>query len=174
MPPTATTISTSKPSRTTGFTPASLCPMAGPFESDRTWTFEVPAGELWSRIADVDAYRRWWPWLRSFDAGAGLVTGETWTCGVQPPLPYHVRFTIALDEVEPDRRARATVDGDITGWAHLDLTENGAGCEARLVSSLAPANPLLRRVARVAHPLVRWGHDWVLDTGRKQFVRRAL
>jgi hypothetical protein len=29
-------------------------------------------------------------------------------------------------------------------------------------------------VARVAQPVVTFGHDWVLDTGARQFRSRAL
>lgn len=148
--------------------------MPGPFESDRAWTFVVPADELWSAIAAVDSYQRWWPWLRTFDAGAGLVAGETWRCVVQPPLPYHVRFSVVLHEIEPNRCADATVEGDVRGWARLTVDDDGAGCRARLESALEPANPFLRRFARVARPLVKWGHDWVLDTGQREFVGRAL
>jgi hypothetical protein len=124
---------------------------------------------VWKHIVAVDDYRRWWPWLRRFDA-AGLVAGDTWSCVVQPPLPYAVRFTVTLDEVIDCERVTATIGGEIEGIASLDLTERGDGCEARLVSDLAPANSFLRGVARVARPLVRFGHDWVLDTGAGQFV----
>src|SRR5690348_7899427 len=42
------------------------------FDSSRTWDFPVPADELWDRIAEVQDYRRWWPWLRRFEPGRGL------------------------------------------------------------------------------------------------------
>jgi hypothetical protein len=42
------------------------------------------------------------------------------------------------------------------------------------VSHLEPGNSLLRAVARLAAPVVRYGHDWVLDTGARQFIDRAV
>ena len=33
---------------------------------------------------------------------------------------------------------------------------------------------MLRTFAAVARPVVRFGHDWVLDTGVQQFRSRAL
>jgi len=101
-----------------------------------------------------------------------LAAGEVWLCEVQPPLPYALRFRVRLDEVEPARLVRATVDGDIVGSAHLELTDRPEGCRARLTSELAPRHRVLRAVARVAAPVARYGHDWVLDTGAGQFVRR--
>ena len=66
------------------------------------------------------------------------------------------------------------MSGDIVGSARLSVRADGnGGSVARLESLLAPANPFLRGVARVARPVVRFGHDWVLDTGAAQF-RRSL
>lgn len=141
--------------------------------SDRRYQFSVGPGELWEAIGRVDAYRSWWPWLRQLDA-TGLTEGDTWTCVVQPPTPYSLRFSITLDEVIAPSSITASVDGDIGGSARLDIAELSTGSEIRLASRLAPNNRLLRTVASVARPLVRFGHDWVLDTGARQFSRRAL
>ena len=141
--------------------------------SDRRYRFPVPPEQLWPVLTDVGQYRTWWPWLRSFD-GAGFAPGERWSCVVQPPLPYSLRFSIALAEVVPHELAVATIEGDIVGEARLELTSDDDGCEARLRSRLAPSNSVLRAIAAVAAPVARFGHDWVLDTGLRQFRSRAL
>lgn len=136
--------------------------------SDRRWSFPVGAGLVWDQMCAVDEYPQLWPWLRTFDADA-LDTGEIWTCTVQPPLPYSLRFTVIVDEVVPQRRVSATIAGDIIGEARLELSPTDGGCDVRLESSLAPGNRFLRTVATVARPMVRYGHDWVLNTGARQF-----
>ena len=142
--------------------------------SDRRFTFDRPPSEVWEVMGRTSAYTRWWPWLRRLDA-KGLVAGDVWSCHIQPPLPYFLRFTITLDEVVPEESASATVAGDITGTAVLRLAPLGSGgTEGRLVSDLAPASSILRAFAAVARPLVVWGHDWVLAEGIKQFEARAL
>jgi hypothetical protein len=147
--------------------------MSRPFRSDRTWSFPVPQHELWDRIATVENYPTMWPWLRSFDGTDGLRDGAHWTCEVAPPLPYVVRFGIHFHDVDPGSLASTTVDGDIRGWARLDVHPTSSGCVARLCSELEPANALLRGFGRVARPVVEWGHDWILDQGRQQFVERV-
>jgi hypothetical protein len=143
--------------------------------SDRRYRFDVDSDTLWSAIESTDDYRRWWPWLRHLDA-KGLIEGDTWECVVQPPLPYRLRFTISLDEVVPGRLAVATIGGEIEGDARLEIdpTADGDGCDARLVSHLSPVNGMLRRIARMARPIAQFGHDWVLDTGARQFRARVL
>ena len=35
-------------------------------------------------------------------------------------------------------------------------------------------NTALRLVSRFAGPVARFGHDWVLDSGARQFIARAV
>jgi hypothetical protein len=128
---------------------------------------------VWDLMSDVSAYQRWWSWLRIFDA-AGLEEGEEWRCEVQPPLPYPVRFRLHLEQVDAPNLVQARVEGDVVGTAVLRLEESASGCTAVLASSLAPGNATLRLVSRLAAPVARFGHDWVLDSGARQFVARAL
>lgn len=141
--------------------------------SDRRYRFAVTPEQLWAVLDRTGDYRNWWPWLRRLD-GATLEPGARWACVVQPPLPYVLRFTLAIVEVDAPRSVVAAVDGDLTGDARIDLTTTDGGTELRLVSRLAPTNVVLRSVARLAAPVARFGHDWVLDTGVRQFRERAL
>ncbi len=143
------------------------------FRSERSWDFAVGPGELWDLIVETDNYRSWWPWLQNLDVDGGFDSGALWRCRVSPPLPYVVRFHIHFRQVEPLVRVVTEVTGDVEGTAELSLAETDQGSTATLRSELAPANLLLRRVASTARPLVEWGHDWVLDTGQRQFLERA-
>jgi len=133
----------------------------------------LPREEVWRLISEVSQYRTWWPWLRVFDATA-LASGEEWRCEVQPPVPYLVRFRVAIEEVEPAVLVRASVGGDVVGVATLRFSDTDEGCTATLDSSLAPGNRALRVVSRFAGPIARFGHDWVLDSGARQFITRAV
>jgi uncharacterized protein YndB with AHSA1/START domain len=129
--------------------------------------------QVWDVISDVDAYRSWWPWLRRFQA-SGLTEGDRWRCEVQPPLPYIVRLEVHLVSVEVPARIEAEITGDVVGKAKLTLVEEGEGCVAELSSTLAPRSAHLRWVARLASPVARFGHDWVLESGARQFIQRAI
>jgi hypothetical protein len=133
------------------------------------------SAEVWAQIAEVSSYRAWWPWLRAFEASA-LAEGEEWRCEVQPPVPYAVRFRVAIERVEAPALVRARVLGDVIGEATLTLKDApaGAGCVATLHSTLAPGNTALQLVSRFAGPVARFGHDWVLDSGARQFIARAV
>ncbi len=142
-------------------------------DSDRRYSFPVGSEHLWATLTRVDDYQRWWPWLEEFTPGA-LEPGARWSCAVRPPLPYTVRFDLVVGDVVVGEHVRAAVEGDLTGVARLDIAETTAGSELRLRSSLAPAHPVLRTIARAARPIATFGHDWVLDTGFRQFTARAI
>lgn len=141
--------------------------------SDRRFVLPVPPERVWSALAGTDDYRGWWPWLTAFDA-TGLEAGARWRCTVRPPLPYSLRFVIELDDVVRPALVTAVVVGDITGRARVDLGPHTDGAEVRLTSTLAPSNRALAVIATVAGPIVRRGHDWVVDTGARQFARHAI
>ena len=141
--------------------------------SERRFEFDAAPPALWAALGSVDDYPRWWPWLRRFDARA-LAPGEEWRCTVKPPLPYVVRFTIRFDEVGVERRIEAVVGGDIEGPAQLVIEPSAGGSAVSLTSSLRPTNTVLKAASLLGRPLVRYGHDWVLDIGAGQFASRAL
>jgi len=143
-------------------------------ETDRRIVFDKPPAEVWQAMTHTDAYTGWWPWLRRLVAG-GLATGEVWSCHVQPPLPYSLHFTITIGEVVAERSVEATIEGDITGTARVELSGGeGRTTVVHVVSDLAPAAGALRAFAAVARPMVTWGHEWVIDKGIRQFRHTAL
>jgi hypothetical protein len=93
---------------------------------------------------------------------------------VRAPVPYALSFSVSLREVVPPRCVVAAVSGDLEGPARLDVVAQPGGSEARMSWVLEVRAPLLRAAALVARPLMNWGHNWVVDTGVRQFRREAL
>ena len=93
---------------------------------------------------------------------------------MQPPLPYRVSFDLHLTEVDAPRVVAADVTGDIEGSARLEVSPSTAAPSSTSPRSSRPTNSVLRAVARLAAPIARYGHEWVLSTGLDQFRARAL
>ncbi|HCU93507.1 MAG TPA: hypothetical protein DHU96_12575 [Actinobacteria bacterium] len=70
----------------------------------------------------------------------------------------------------PGRRA----DGDLSGWAALRLEDADDGTRVAVAWSLEMRSAPLRVAARMAYPLMCWGHDRVVDMAVSGFRRRAL
>lgn len=141
--------------------------------SDRHYRFVESRPAVWAALTAVDRYRDWWPWLRRFD-GERFAAGERWACAVKPQLPYVIEFEIRLTAVTPETSAHAELVGDIGGWAHLELTDAGGGCDLNLVSDLTAASGPARLIGRLVPSLAAAGHDWVLGNGIRQFRAAAF
>jgi hypothetical protein len=161
--------------------------VGAPFRHDSDVELPVPPVELWQVLGRTDDYPRWWPWLEAFETegptdgaspripgATALVAGTTARCVIRAPLPYRLRCSIHVDDVEPGRRIDATVTGDLVGPARLELIPVGAGSRARLSWALELRDPVLSRLARVARPAMAWAHDVVVTSGVRQFRDRAL
>ena len=142
------------------------------FGFDRAWEFALEPDALWTHLSDTSSYRRWWPWLRSFDP-VPIEPGVRTRCRIGPPLPYTLGLVVQVDSVTPAREIVATVTGDVAGPARLELAPVPRGTRARLVWQLDVQRPLLRAAAHAARPLLVWGHDWVVSNGVEQFRRNV-
>jgi uncharacterized protein YndB with AHSA1/START domain len=137
--------------------------------------FPVTPERLWVTIEQFDLFASWWGWLREFRAdGAGLTAGNVLHGTVVPPVPYRVRLDVRLQRCDRPRSVEARVDGDLRGRAALRLEEAGGGTRVAAAWSLEIRSIPLRLAARAAYPVMRWGHDRVVDMAVAGFRRRAL
>jgi uncharacterized protein YndB with AHSA1/START domain len=143
------------------------------FEYDRTFDFAVSPETFWATVSRTDSFPEWWSWLRSFESD-GLQDGSHTSCVIQAPLPYALRVAIDVERALPPERIETRVTGDLEGPARLEITPTGSGCSARLVWLLELREPWLKRIARVARPVLGWAHDRVISSGVRQFERVAL
>jgi hypothetical protein len=143
------------------------------FTFDQSWDFDVPPERLWAACADTGSFRHWWPWLRRFDP-VPLECGARTHAAIGPPLPYLLNVDLLVTAVEPERRVEVDVSGDATGPARLEVGSTSAGSFARLAWELHVERRFLRAGARLARPVLQWGHDWVVANGVDQFRTSAL
>lgn len=152
--------------------------MPAPFRFDRGWRFAVPPADLWATLTAVDHYRSWWPWIVALDLdGPPFTVGSRAHFVIQAPLPYRLRCSATVVDVEPGVLLAARVDGDLEGYAALALAPDdtaGAASAAHLMWELDVETPPLRALARVARPAMVWGHDRIVERGLREFEARAL
>jgi hypothetical protein len=135
----------------------------------------VPPDRLWTTIERFDLFESWWGWLREFQAdAAGLVAGNALHGMVVPPLPYRLRLDIRLHQCDRPRSVQAAVGGDVSGRAALRLEDADGGTRVSVSWSLEMRSVPLRLAARLAYPMLRWGHDQVVGMAIAGFRQRAL
>jgi len=144
-------------------------------EYDGTFVFPVSVGRLWATMARIDCFPTWWSWLHEFSAeGGGLQQGTVFHGIVVPPLPYRMRLDVVLGDCVPERSIAAVVHGDLEGAAQLTFDGNDAETRAHATWSVEMMQRPMRLAATVASPLLRWGHDRVVDATVDGFRRHVV
>lgn len=140
-----------------------------------SFCFPVEPAVLWRTIESFESFESWWGWLQDFEVdGHGLVAGTVLRGLVTPPIPYRLSVVVRFVHCEPPRHAEVEVSGDVHGAALLRLEATDGGTRVSVGWSLEMVREPLRTTSRVAYPLVRWGHDRVVDMAVAGFSRGAL
>ena len=142
-------------------------------EYRREYEFAFTPGELWDAIEHVDQFEHWWPWLEEFRLeGDSLATGSVLHGVVAPPLPYRMRIEVELTRCERPVAIDAIVHGDLEGEARLAVRPSGAGTRVEIAWTVEMMQRPMRLASRVAHPVLQWGHDRVVEITVAGFRRR--
>ncbi|HZC73622.1 MAG TPA: hypothetical protein VE442_23215 [Jatrophihabitans sp.] len=137
--------------------------------------FPIGPDELWGTIERFDQFEAWWSWLRTFGADTdGLVAGNALHGTVVPPVPYRLHLDVQLEQCLRPHFVQATVGGDVRGAAEMRIEPVANGTRVSVVWSLTMMSTPLRIAARVAYPLMSWGHGRVVEMAVAGFRQRAL
>ena len=133
-------------------------------EYEGTFIFPVSVARLWETLLQVDQFTSWWSWLQDFCVdGTVLGPGSVLHGIVAPPVPYRMQIDVVLEDWVVEQRIAALVDGDLEGPATLAFEGDGAESRVHAAWALEMMQRPMRIAARVAYPLLRWGHDRVVD-----------
>jgi len=136
------------------------------------FTFAASPGEMWEALEHTERFEGWWSWLGQFRLeGSRLEEGAVLHGVVAPPVPYRMRVRVVVGRCAAPRRLEATVHGDLEGVARLEVRPEGAGSEAEVWWAVEMTQVPMRIAARVARPLLCWGHDRVVEATVAGFRR---
>lgn len=141
---------------------------------DNRYLFDGTPRQVFDTMAQVDDFPAWWRWLRDYEIeGGGLHPGGVLRGLVVPPIPYTFHVSIHVDHIEPGSSIRARLRGDLDGDAQVWLVDHPVGCELTIRWDVEMRKPSMRAAAKVARPLLVWGHDHVIEVAVDRF-RGAL
>ena len=110
----------------------------------------VAPEEFYEALLDVGGFPAWAPGVRrvevvSGEGAAGMLS--EWEVSL---LGFKRRVLSALEDAETPSRLRWTYAGPVEGWGACSIEGSGDGAVAVFRTQLAPADPLLARLARGA------------------------
>jgi hypothetical protein len=140
------------------------------YRFEHLWHLRAQQEQVYSALADVDGYNRWWPQVREIhrlDADRGRVR-------IRSVLPYSLNL-ILTRAIQDETRGilRVDIDGDLRGWCAWQLSAGEAGTCARFSEEVEVTPPLLQRASFVTRPLLRANHAHMMRSGERG-LRRHL
>jgi uncharacterized protein YndB with AHSA1/START domain len=143
-------------------------------EYRREFRFAVPPARVWDAIEREDQFEGWWSWLEEFRLDGGtLQEGAVLHGSVVPPLPYRMRVRVEVVRCERPALIDATVHGDLEGEARLRVRPDGNGSGVEVAWTVEMMQIPMRMASRVAYPLLKWGHDRVVEITVASFRRHV-
>ena len=138
-----------------------------------TFRFSVGPEAVWDAMESTGEFERWWGWLGEFRLeGRGLQAGSVLVGVVSPPLPYRMRIRAELEQCARPSFIDAAVHGDLEGRARVELVPDGEGTAVTVAWTIEMMLRPMRIAAKFAYPLLRWGHDRVVDATVAGFRRQ--
>jgi hypothetical protein len=135
------------------------------------YEFATSPEVFWDTFQNVDEFKDWWSWLDRLE-GDTLKAGSVLTGVVAPPLPYRMRIRVELVRCDAPHSIDALVHGDLEGTARLEMGPSDVGTRAEIAWNLEMMQTPMRMASRIAHPVLQWGHDQVVEITVARFRRR--
>ncbi len=140
------------------------------------WFISAPLPTVYEAITSRSAVRQWWPSMELVDDDGEdeLRAGSTVSFSVHqapevarlaPPFRIHCVYM----DVEPERRLREVVTGDLSGVLETLFREDPAGEGTYVVFNwyVRVTNPALNLLGYVAERMYRHSHDSVMSEGER-------
>jgi uncharacterized protein YndB with AHSA1/START domain len=143
------------------------------------WNVPAPLPAVYRAMTSREAVREWWPDMELVEDDGG---GDELTVGSEvsfkvhqapevarlaPPFRIHCVYT----DVEPERRLREVVTGDLSGVLETLFEERDSGTRVVFNWYVRVTNPLLNLLGYVVGGMYRRSHDRVMESGEDGLSR---
>ena len=138
------------------------------------WSIPAPLAVVYEAMTSREAIKEWWPSMELVDdSGEGeLRVGSSVSFRVHqapevarlaPPFRIHCLYT----DVEPERRLREVVTGDLSGVLEVLFREDrqGSGTLVTFEGYVRVTNPALNLLGYLIGRVYRHSHDTVMTEG---------
>ncbi|MGH3356449.1 MAG: SRPBCC family protein [Nocardioidaceae bacterium] len=127
------------------------------------WHVPADRDRIFDVLADIGAYPRWWPQVRSVDR----VDEDTAALVCRSVLPYDLRMRAARAREDRDSGAlEVRLSGDLDGWSRWTLRGEGSGTALLYEQEVVAHGQMLRLLGLVGRPFLRLNHAWMMRCGR--------
>ncbi len=148
------------------------------------WFIPAPLPVVYEAMTSRSAVRQWWPSMQLVDdsgedkrGGGSTVSFQVHQAPEVARLAPPFRIYCVYTDVEPERRLREVVTGDLSGVLEtlFEGGPNGAGTRVAFNWYVRVTNPALNLLGYAAERVYRHSHDSVMkegESGLRDYCRR--
>lgn len=149
------------------------------------WSISAPLPVVYEALTSRGAVREWWPSMQIMDDGGSdrlspgsVVSFEVRQAPEVARLAPPFRIRCVYTDVEPGRRLREVVTGDLGGVLETLFHEEPALPLTRVTFNwyVRVTNPILNLLGYAAEPVYRHSHDTVMaegEAGLREYCTRT-
>jgi hypothetical protein len=134
------------------------------------WTVQhATVDEVAAALADVEAYPRWWPQIRS----VRRVSRDRVAVKIRSLLPYALRFDLVGEPpVSGQREFLAEMRGDLVGWSRWKVEQQSTDVvRVRFHERAVVRKRELTLIEPVARPAFEFNHGVMMRAGERGLRR---
>lgn len=136
------------------------------------WRFDdARITEVADIIEDTTSFPRWWPQLFKsvtlVKAGADHGLGQVAYCECRARLPYTLRFTYTVVDVNYPNGSTVSSTGDLLGTGIWRLTQRDGGVDTDYEWRVRLEKPFLRLLSPITRPFLAANHEWSMARGQE-------
>jgi hypothetical protein len=151
-----------------------MAPNPNRYRFRSTWELPAHPDDVYTALADVGSYPRWWPEVRA--ARQLTATSGELTC--RSMLPYDLVFVADREVEDPVGRVlRARLTGDLNGTSQWTIAGDDSGAVAVFDEDVEVGKAAVRLAGVFARPALRYNHDRMMRSGnaglRRHLAARA-
>ena len=139
------------------------------------WSLPAPVEEVWTYIINGTEYPTWWgavyEKVEALNGLSGDQVGAKAAVQAHGRLPYTIRFTSEVTQVEAPYLLHLQASGDLTGEGTWRLTPAPVGTQVTFEWIVRADKPLLRVLAPLMKPLLEENHRWTMRQGEAALRR---
>jgi len=145
------------------------------------WRFDnARLTEVADIIEDTTSFPSWWPQLfrtvTIVKPGAVHGLGQVAYCECRARLPYTLRFTYTVVDVDYPNGSTVSSTGDLIGTGIWRLAQRDGGVDTDYEWRVRLEKPFLRLLSPIARPFLAANHEWSMARGqeglRAELMRR--
>jgi uncharacterized protein YndB with AHSA1/START domain len=141
------------------------------------WDVDAPLEAVFEALADAGTYPEWWrPVYIDVQCDGPPKVGRVSKQHFKGRLPYTLRTTSEITQMDRPRSFEVNVVGDLSGRGQWTLTPRDGRVHVRFDWRVYADRPLLRALTPVLRPIFRWNHNWSIARAREglePYARRS-